>query len=92
MQMKPEQRVLNKLVERPRTAGEVAEALGWQVDTVRKLMPKLTYAGAAKANGTRKAGHSITKVYVALRSRVERPPTPDLPRQATPWDALLRRS
>lgn len=89
--MKPEQRVLNKLVERPRTAGEVAATLGWRVETVRKLMPKLVYAGAAKVNDTRKDGHSITKVYVALRNRVERPPVPDLPKQATPWDALLRR-
>ena len=89
--MKPEQRVLNKLVERPRTATEVADLLGWQVGTVHKLLPKLVYEGAAKVNGTRKEGHSINKVYIALRSRVERPPKPDLPKQATPWDALLRR-
>lgn len=89
--MKPEQRVLNKIALRPRTASEIAEALGWNVETVRKLLPKLVSVDAAKSVGTRKEGHSIAKVYIALRMQVERPPTPNLPKQATPWDALLRR-
>ena len=89
--MKPEQRILNKLVEKPRTCIEVAEALAWNPDTVRRIMPKLVYEGAAKVECTRVVDGVRRKVYIALRSRVERPPKPDLPTQATPWDALLRR-